>query len=540
MNTSTEHLSVTTFLPSVQALTALWCHTHRGLLLEDEFELDQGLGMSEATWNRIRAAAIESRVDDITLARETLVAWKFEAVLIDGVLEHCADLLPFALVAVENVWGECLHDEVLENALRAAFDVAAARREQVLADYRPPANDVPSPWHEVHQGCARADAMSRVRVVRAIDRALCRSADRWAHACVDLDHAAQFEAEGKYQDARESLDAAVRGTWSYQNPDRREPAAVALAGWLWRCGELVRTKQLLGQLRGEPARELSRRIEDTAPAREALADAEQAHQERSEVESWIALTLAHLAAGHGIAAERIARELCTEHADDARSWETRARVLHANARYRCAVDPAVKWLDLAPECAPARSLLARAFARVGDVGREPAAEIAAAAVELCESGQGLPLGELVELAEDVCFRAQLGLDWARRADDLIWARRSEREPSVLNGSSRRPFVGVTARGPKMPPSGLHALPGMAPRSSQGGRQSGWIRFSTGASSSTARCVRAIRVAALGDGAHARRPRNRPRGEQSHNSRPGPRCDASRLMRVTSATPRKSP
>ena len=426
MNPSTDHLSVTIFLPSVQALTALWGRTHCGLLLENEIELDRGIGRSETAWEQVRAAALEGRVDHIPIARETLAGWRFEDVLVDGALEGCADLLPSALVAVETVWGECRHDNVPREALRAAYEVAAARRERILEDYRPPATDVPSLWHEIHQGCARPNAMARRRVLQLVDRALCRSPDRWALACVDLDHAAQFEAEGKYQSARESLDTAVRGTWSFRNADRREPAAVALAEHLWRCGEVGDATRLLSQLRGDPAGELSQRIEDKAPEREALADAEQAHRERSGAESWSVLAFAHLSAGHRLVAERLAQELCTAYRDDPRSWETKARVLHANARYRSTLDAADRWIDLAPDSAPARSLLARAVARVGHAGRQPAAEAAAAAIELCEAGQKLPARELEQLAE-ICYRAEL-VDVARRADDLVWARRAEREP----------------------------------------------------------------------------------------------------------------
>ena len=428
MNPSTQYLSVTTFLPSVQALTALWCHTHRGLLLEDEIERDRGIGRSEAAWEQVRGAALEGRVADIPIAGETLAAWRFEDVLVDGVLEGCVDLLPSALVAVETVWGESRPDNVPREALRAAFEVAAARRERILEDYRPPASDVPSPWHEIRQGCARPDAMARRRVLHLVDRAISRSPDRWMTARVELARATEYDAERRYKDARGSLDAAVRASWPFKNIDRREPAGVALAEHLWRCAEVVRARQLLAQLRGELARELSRRIEDKAPDREALADAERAHEERSGVDSWSTLILAHLSAGHGIAAERMAQELCTAHPDAARSWETRARVLHANARFRSAVDPAVKWTDLAPDSAPARALLARAFARVGYIGREPAGSIAAATIELCESGQVLPIDELAELAE-ICYRAQ-SVDWARRADDLVWARCAEHEPDV--------------------------------------------------------------------------------------------------------------
>ena len=426
MNPITDDLSVATLLPPVKALTVLWCRTHRGLLLEDEIELDRGIGRSEAAWEQVRAAALEGRVAAIPIARETLGAWKCEDVLDAAALEDCADLLPNALVAVEFVWGGCSPDGAPEEALRAAFDVAMGRREQILADYRPPASDVPSPWHEVHQGCARSDAMARRRVLQLVDRALCRSPNRWALACVDLDHAAQFEAEGKYQSARESLDTAVRGTWSFRNADRREPAAVALAEHLWRCGEMDDATRLLSQLRGDPAHALSRRIEDRAPERVALADAEQAHRERSGVESWSVLAFAHLSAGHRLVAERMARELSLAHPDDPRSWETKARVLHANARFRSTLDAADRWTDLAPDSAPARSLLARAFARLGHTGRQPAAETAAAAIELCEAGQELPACELEQLAE-ICYRADL-VDLARRADDLVWARRAEREP----------------------------------------------------------------------------------------------------------------
>lgn len=428
MTSSNEELSVTALLPPVTVLTALWCHTHRGLLLEDEIDLDRTVGRTEEAWERTRAAALEGRAADIPIARETLGAWKIEDVPDEAALEGRADLLPSALVAVEKVWGESRHDEVPDVALRAALDVAALRRERILADYQPPTRDVPSLWHEVHQGCARSDALARVRVLHLVDHALSRSQSGWALSCVELDHAAQCEAEGKYQIAREYLDAAVRLTWSYKNIDRREPAAVALADWLWRCGELDRTRQLLSQLRGDSPHGLFRRIEAKAPKREALADAERVHHERASVESWSALALAHLSAGHGQAAERLARELCTEHPDDAVSWETNARVLHANARYRSVLDAAARWTDLAPDCAPARSLLARAFARVGRLGREPAASIAAAAIELCESGQVLPPDELEELAE-ICCRSHI-IDWARRADDLLWACRAEREPVV--------------------------------------------------------------------------------------------------------------
>ena len=426
MKPSTEGLAVTNWHPPITALTVQWCITHHGLLLSHEIELDRGLGRSITAWEKVRDAALEGRADDIVIARETLRAWELECMLGESELEDCADLLPSALVAVEFVWGECRHDEVPEGALRATFEVAAARREQVLAGYRPPASDLCSLWHEVHQGCARPDAMNRKRVLHRVDRAISRSPYRWMTARVELARATEFDAQRRYQEAREWLDSAVRASWPLKRIDRREPAPLALAEHLWRCGEVGDATRFLSQLRGDPAGALSQRIEGKASEREALADAERAHRRQNSVESWRALTFAHLSAGHRLVAERLAQELCTAHRDDACSWETKARVLHANARHRSTLDAADRWIDLAPDSAPARSLLARAFARVGHAGREPAAETAAAAIELCEAGQELPASELEQLAE-ICYRAEL-VDVARRADDLVWARRAEREP----------------------------------------------------------------------------------------------------------------
>ena len=414
------------YLRPVQALTALYCLLNHKMLLGHELDRDRDLSRSAKSWERIRAAAIAGRTDDIPIAGETLNAWGFTEARGDEVLGGCGEYLPDAVRAVEVVWDESQHEGVHPEALRTAFGVAAARRESLLADYRPPAPGVRSPWHEVHQGCARPDALSRVRVLHLVDRALSRSTDRWVLACVDLDHATRYDAEGKYQTAREALDAAVRESWPLKSIGRREPAPVALAEHLWRCGEALRANQLLSQLRGKAARELSLRFEEKAPQREALAGAERVRRERNGVGAWSSLALAHLSAGHEIVAERMARELCTEHPDDARSWETKARVLHANSRHLSAIDAAEKWTDLAPDSAAARSLLARALARMGHLGREPAASIAAAAIEFCNAGQVLPVDELEALAE-ICYRAEF-VDWARRADDLTWAHRAEREP----------------------------------------------------------------------------------------------------------------
>ena len=444
MISSTTNASDSYYLRPAQALTAPVCLMKPETLLEHEFERDREVSRSPKDWERIRAAALEGRVDDIPIASETLDAWGFTEVPGEEGLRECADLLPDALHAVELVWDDSRDVEVPQEALGAALYVAAARRERLLAEYRVPAREVPSVWYEVHQGCARRDAQRRVRILRRIGQAITHSSDPCAIARVELAHATEFEAKGEYQNARESLDAAVRMTWHFRNPERREPAPIALAQWLWRCGEVESAKRLLSQLRSEHACEVARRIDEKAEERRTLASADQIHGERASFESLRALTLAHLSAGHGVAAEYTARNLCAEHPEHALAWETKARVLYATARYRSALDPAVKWTDLAPDSASARSLLARVFARLGQFGREPAGSIAAAAIEICERGQDLPTDEVEELAE-ICHRAEF-FDWARRGDDLVWTSRAQREPSAewLGAAVARRCHGVWA------------------------------------------------------------------------------------------------
>ena len=349
-------------------------------------------------------------------------------------------------------------------------------------------------------------------------------------ARVELARATEYDAERRYKDARESLDAAVRASWSFKRIDRREPAPVALAEHLWRCAEVGRTKQLLAQLRGDPARELSRRFADKAPERAVLADAERAHEERSGVDSWSTLVFAHLSAGHGIAAERMARELCTKHPDDARSWETKARVLHATARYRSTLDAADRWTELAPDSAPARSLLARAFARVGYVGREPAGSIAAAAIELCEFGQNLPLAELAELAE-ICYRRSSSTGPARGRSRVgaLRGTRAGRRMARRGVPSSVPWSVVRGRARVDCTPCRTWLP--CPRKvggGPGGLGSALVR----AHRPPDACSRG--VAASGDAIDARRLRDCSRGERPRDARPRRRLSRSARPRFLRA------
>ena len=406
-------------------LTVLWCMTHRKMLLEHERDLDPEIRSTPKEWDRIRAAAMAGKVEDLPIPTETLRVWRLEAMLDGKGLVDCERWAGSALRAVELLWGDSRDGDVSQDAIDQVLVVAASRRETLLAEYRPPSDAVPNVWYEAHQGTQSRDAKSRVAILRKLDWMLSRSLDPWVLACVALDRAAEREAEGRHGKVRWHLDKAVRLTQSLDDAQRREVAPVALATWMWRCGEVADAGELLAVLSGESARNVARQIKGRAPARDAIVCAERVHRARNDVASWSALALARLDAGHCVVAERVAGELCAEHPDHAVAWETRARVLHGNARYLAALDPAVKASDLAGDVAPARSLLARVFSRLGRTGREPAGSIAAAAIECCESGQALPVAELEELAE-ICHRAG-AVEWARRGDDLVWSARADFE-----------------------------------------------------------------------------------------------------------------
>ena len=415
-------------LRAAVVLTVLWCMTHRKFLLPHERDLDPEIRSFPKEWDRVRECAMAGRVADIPIPTETIRVWGLEGMFGANGLVDCDRWTASALCAVELLWGDSRDGDVAQDAIDQVLVVAARRRETLLAEYRPPSDAVPNVWYEAHQGTQSRDAKSRVAILRRFDWMFARSLDPWTLACVALDRAAEHEAEGRYGKVRWHLEKASRLARSLDDAERREGPQVALARWLWRCGEVAKAKYLLVELSGDRARELARRIEDKTAAQEALAGAERVQRERSGVESWSALALAHLDAGHGVVAERVAGELCASHPEDALAWETRARVCHSNARYLAALDPVVKASELAGDVALVRSLLARVFARLGKSWREHAGSIAAAALEFSEGGQVLPIDEIEELAE-ICHRAEF-FEWARRGDDLVWARRAERETSA--------------------------------------------------------------------------------------------------------------
>ena len=424
---SAERQARTGHLRAAQALTVLWCMTHK-MLLEPECGLDRTVRTTPSEWERIRSAAIAGRVDDIPIARQTLRLWGLEEVCDDTGLVGYGQWTRSALRAVELLWGDSRDENVSPDAVQHALAVVATRRASLLDGYRPPSDVVPNVWFETHQGCQRTDARVRVEILNRLGPMLARSPDPWLRACAALDRAGENESQGRYGSVRTHLETAVRLTEGLRDADRCQAAPLEHARWLRRCGETTGAKALLAGLSGEVAHDVARRIDDSAAARGVVARAEHNHSERGDVESWSALALAHLDAGHGVVAERMAGELCATHPGHALAWETEARIHYGNARFLAALDSAEKASDVAGDTAPGYSLLARILARLGERARAPAGRVAVTALEVHAKGQPLPVEDLEDLAE-ICHRAGF-VDWARRGDDQIWSQREYRRPSA--------------------------------------------------------------------------------------------------------------
>ena len=425
---SGERQARTGHLRAAQALTVLWCMTHGKILLEHECGLDRTVRTTPSEWERIRSASIAGRVEDIPIARQTLRLWGLEEVCDDIGLVGYGQWTRSALRAVELLWGDSRDEYASPDAVQHALAVVATRRASLLDGYRPPSDEVPNIWFEAHQGCRRTDAKVRVEILNRLGPMLARSPDPWLRACAALDRAGENEAQGRYGSVQMHLETAVRLTEGLRDVDRRQAAPLALARWLRRCGETTRAMALLARLSGEVAHDVARRIDESAAARGVVAHAEHAHRERRDVASWTALAHAHLDAGHGVVAERMAGEVCSRHAGHALAWETEARIHYGNARFLAALDSAEKASDLVGDTAPGYSLLARILARLGERARAPAGRIAVTALDVHAKGPLLPVEDLEDLAE-ICHRAGF-VDWARRGDDQIWSHQENRRPSA--------------------------------------------------------------------------------------------------------------
>ena len=421
---------------SALVLTILRCITS-GYLLSEERDLDPHVDRTPEAWQQIRIAAQKGRVQDIPIPTAIARAWcsgdEFTESHLRDLLAEDVEDLPVVLRAVESVWGESVGSEVRRPSppvLRDAVAVLRVRRIQVEQGYVPPEGERDNPFFEIHQGIRRPETQQRVRLLRGLDQILAAHAtlDPGVLACVQLDLAAEAESQGRHEEARAVLEQASRILDGRNDKDQAEYGQVCLATHTWASGEPGRALTMLANLTSDEALDLRSRIEHRDEERKALHHAERVHRRHADLDSWCSDAHAHMAAGHTIAAERIADAICQEYPASPLAWETKARVLHMMGRHRDAVTPARKALSLAGEDELiGKTLLGRILSRLGPDGRAEAVESAEDAIDGLVRRMGSSTTDLCDLAE-IVQRCGGAIEFARTADGYIWRDREENEP----------------------------------------------------------------------------------------------------------------
>ena len=432
---------------AAQVVFILWCVTGDRLLLGFERGLDPGIESSVAGWARVRAALDKGRYDEVPVPVGTFAAWSRGDGLEESVLRialgHAAPLLADMVRVVELLLGGGGERESFSfDAARLVVDALVRRRERVEGGFRPLPGERRSLFWEAHQGARRPETMERLAVLHRLNGALERCADLKPTAvmAVSVDRAAECESRGEYDESRAHLEKARElARVSPDDPAVRDYPDVCLAEQRWREGEPGEAgRRVVGPpakpgetgrmaLSGPKASELVRRIRAKEPERAALRRAERAARGRGDLQSLCDLAYAHVAAGHVIAAERMANELCRSHPGESLAWTTLARVREADGRYRDAVAPAREALARCSDEAPGRVPLARILSRLGPDGREESAALAVAAIKIHPEEGRLRSEDLAE-AVRIAHGGGADLDLCRRGDDEVWALRATDEP----------------------------------------------------------------------------------------------------------------
>ena len=419
---------------AAQTLFILWCVTHDELLLSHERGRDPGIEPSPAGWARVREAVEARRHEDVPAPVGTFAAWNpgngLEEYVLRIALEAHAPLLADMARAVEMLL------EGGEEPVSLSFDalrlVAAAlvrRRDRVEGGFAPLPGERRNLFCEAHQGARRPETMERVAVLRGLHDVLerCEKADPMAAARVHVDRAAECSARGEHEEAWPLLvKASALADEIPHDPDRQGDTKAWLAEYRWRAGEAGEAGRILTGLRGPRAAELTRRIKAREPERAALGRAERTVRRRGDIESRCDLAHAHLAAGHAIAGERMACELCRAHPHEPLPWTTLARVLEVAGRTRDAVGPAREALARGSDAASGRVLLARILSRLGPDGREESGALAVAALAAHSKGKPLGSHDLAEAAR-IAHDGGADLETCRRGDDQVRALRATGE-----------------------------------------------------------------------------------------------------------------
>ena len=422
-------------LVAAQVLFLLYCRFHAELLLSPERGIDPEIESSPAGWARVREAVEEGRHEDVPAPVETFAAWSRrdgleEYVLRTAVEVHAPVLADMARAVEILLEGGEESASLSFDALRHVVDAIARRRDRIVGGFEPLPGERPNVFCEAHQGARRPETMERVALLRRLHEALerCANVDPMAVARVHLARAAECTARGEHEEARPLLvKASELADEIPDDPDRRGSTKAWLAEWHWHAGEVGEAGRMLTRLRGPKAAELVQRIKAREPERAALRRVERGVRRRGDLESRCGLARAHLLAGHAVAAERMAHELCRTDPNEALAWTTLARVLEAVGGYRDAVGPAREALARGSDIGSGRVLLARILNRLGPDGREESTALAVRVIEVHpdEAPVGShDLAEAVRIAHD----GGADLEVCRHGDDQVWALRETDEP----------------------------------------------------------------------------------------------------------------
>ena len=433
-------------------LSVLWCVTNDERLLTAERALDPEVERSPGAWARARAAIEAGRAGDLPLPVETFAAWGAGPELDEETLRAClaegVRARPEMARVVELAWArEDPDEDVCRETARCVVAAAVRRRQGVEHAYRPLPGVRRGLFHEVHQGARRPEALERAALVKDLHTVLARAGgvDPFAVASVYLDLAAESESRGNHEEARRLLAAAAeRAREVDDDPERREYADALLADWHRRAGEIGEAVRRLDGLQGHAAAKVRTRIDDNAPEREALREAER-RSERGDLGSACGHVLAEARAGHEKAAERLARALCESSPEAPGAFATLASVLLGLGRYRDAIEPARAALEAGADPLGGAVLLAKALSGAGPEAREESAALAARAIEGHGTGGALTSAELADAAL-IAHQGGASLGLCRRGDDHVRSLSATDPPPAgwLGAAASRRCHGVWA------------------------------------------------------------------------------------------------
>ena len=451
---------------ATQILTALWCLTHDGFVLEGEQILESAIEPSRVTWRGVISAIHEERIEDIPVPHKFVRVWGAPEEIDEEAIRYCLEAsageLPAVARAIECLWGGALGNGVPDEVARQVVKVAVIRRLQIERDFRPLPGERRNIWYEAHQGARRPETLERIAVLVRMHEVLLRAEiDPMAVvATVHLGRAAETESRSKHNETEKHLAEAMRWTRRIENdPSRRDYGAVCVAQSPWYRGEFEEAIRRLRGLEGERASAALREIEENEEGRATLRSAEEEHALRGNVESWCGVAVAHVGAGHTVRAELVAPEICERHPEIGIA--------------RCTQPPFYRNSggSATPPClpeGPSRSVPTRPgdarFSRGSSDGSVPRAGRRARRSRR-RSSVRRPRGRaLARCSPTLPTSRTTGADirHARQADDLLWERRFAEQPPAewLGAAAARRCHEVWAEDA---PEWLARLAGAAPQ-----------------------------------------------------------------------------